>query len=104
MTFKNKCLFSYIVHIYNEDKSSFHLISRQISTTWILMNESINSLINYQRFWLKPQGLTVVSHERWKHKGNKTQKKLIKCSDTNEVKLQEERQKNQNQKPLEFLL
>lgn len=50
--------FSYIVHIYNEDKSSFHLISRQISTTWILMNESINSLINYQRFWLKPQGFT----------------------------------------------
>lgn len=50
--------FSYIVHIYNEDKSSFHLISRQISTTCILMNESINSLINYQRFWLKPQGFT----------------------------------------------
>lgn len=50
--------FSYIVHIYHEDKSSFHLISRQISTTWILMNESINSLINYQRFWLKPQGFT----------------------------------------------
>lgn len=50
--------FSYIVHIYNEDKSNFHLISRQISTTWILMNESINSLINYQRFWLKPQGFT----------------------------------------------
>lgn len=68
------------------------------------MNESINSLINYQRFWLKPQGLTVVSREGWKHKGNKTQKKLIKCSDTNKVKLQEERQKNQNQKPLEFLL
>lgn len=55
---QKQVFFSYIVHIYNEDKSSFHLISRQISTTWILMNESINSLINYQRFWLKPQGFT----------------------------------------------